>query len=86
LAIAVYKTQIISFKFYGIHETMNAEKFVIFLDEKVKPEIEKLRIGQPIILMDYATPHNSSTTKKYLNESGWTWLSHAPYSPGNEFD
>jgi hypothetical protein len=61
---------------------MNADKFVDYLDKKVKPEIERLRIGEPLILMDYATPHSNSKTKKYLNESGWTWLPHAPYSPG----
>ena len=45
---------------------MNKEKFKEFLENKVKPALERLRIGQPVLLLDNATPNNNHLIKKNL--------------------
>jgi [histone H3]-lysine36 N-dimethyltransferase SETMAR len=81
LTIAVYKTQIVAYDYLGFHQTMNATLFVSFLEDFVKPAIKKLRIGEPIILMDNARSHTAVLTTKYLKEQKWEHLPHPPYSP-----
>ena len=45
--------------YLGLHETMNKEKFKEFLENKVKPAVQRLRIGQSVLLLDNATCHNN---------------------------
>jgi transposase len=60
---------------------MNKEKFKEFLENKVKPAVQRLRIGQPVLLFDNATPHNNDLIKKTLHDLDWLRLPHPPYSP-----
>ena len=50
LTIAVYKTQIVVNDYLGLHKTMNKEKFKEFHENKVKPAVQRLRIGQPCMI------------------------------------
>lgn len=80
MTIAVYQREVITFDFLHVRETMDQNKFTDFL-QKLKPVIERKRIKNPIILMDFARPHITSNVREYIRRRGWSLLPHASYSP-----
>ena len=82
LVIAVYQNQIIAYEFLRQGETMDADRYIRFLNETLRGAIEREGIRQPIILQDNARPHTSVLTQAYLfEETDWELLNHPPYSP-----
>ena len=55
LVIAVQGNQIIAYQFLKQGETMNSARFLIFLEQKLKPALERRRIERPLLIMDNAT-------------------------------
>lgn len=65
-----------SFQVLPRNESINADRYVNFLEERVLPLRRNL-----IVMHDKARPHTANITRNFFNENGMTLLRQAPYSP-----
>ena len=63
---------------------MNSTLFVTFLQDYVKPNIRRLRIQRPLILMDNARPHKAHIVTEFIATTNWEVLKQDPYSPDEQ--
>jgi len=77
----IYQDEIIGVQYLERGETMNGDRYKSFLENVLKPLIEKKRIRNPIILQDHATPHERTDVQNYITGQGWEILDHPAWSP-----
>ncbi len=85
MTIAIYQDEIITWDFLPRGQTMNGSLFLTFLQNVLKPVIDRRRIRNPIILMDNARVHFTENVQTYIREQHWMVLPHPPIHQVHKF-
>jgi hypothetical protein len=80
LIAAFHKRKIIAWQFLPRNVMVNYANYLEFLENRLHPEVRKVRIHRPLILHDNATPHKQPAVKDFFNRHRWRVLRH-PLQP-----
>jgi hypothetical protein len=81
MIVALHKKQILTYEILPEGQTVDSIAYLNFLERRVLPEVNRKKLGRPIILHDNARPHKHRIIKEFLHEKRWEELEHPVYSP-----
>ena len=81
MIVALWKSQVFTYEILPDGTTVDHVAYLNFLERRVLPEVNRRKMGRPIILHDNAKPHKHRLVREFLQEKRWEELEHPPYSP-----
>lgn len=81
MIVALWRKQVLTYEILPKGQTVDNMVYLNFLERRVVPEVQRKKIGRPIILHDNARPHKHRLVREYLQEHRWEELEHPPFSP-----
>jgi len=81
MIVALWRKIVLAYEILPKGTTVDLSVYLSFLERRLLPEVERKKIGRPIILHDNAKPHKHRVIKEFFQSKRWEELDHPPYSP-----